>query len=154
MEVFKATTIKLKDKQNRERLADKYTKLRQNDVSTFIKVFQHCSLPSVLPNVSHFTIQSETIQESVLTKFRALQTITLNTILQHYTQISVKKVASLLKISEEEVLARMESFNKVSTGTAEWDKSIMEPLLSQTRKVHVEVAEGIIKLDTDETNAH
>jgi hypothetical protein len=53
MEVFKATTIKLKDKQNRERLADKYTKLRQNDVSTFVKLFQHCSLPSVRPNVPH-----------------------------------------------------------------------------------------------------
>lgn len=78
----------------------------------------------------------------------------MNTILQHYTQISVSKVASLLKISEEQVLARMESFNKVSTGNAKWDKSIMEPLLSQTRKVHVEVTEGIIKLDTDETNAH
>ena len=47
------------------------------------------------------------------------------------------------------MLTRMESFNKVSTGNAEWDKSIMEPLLSQTRKVHVEVTEGIIKLDTD-----
>lgn len=53
MEVFKATTIKLKHKQHRERLADKYAKLRQNDVSTFIKLFQHCSLPSVRPNVPH-----------------------------------------------------------------------------------------------------
>jgi hypothetical protein len=83
-----------------------------------------------------------------------LQTITLNTILQHYTQISLQKVAKLLNTSEEEVATKIESFNKVSTGNAEWDRSIMEPLLSQTRKVHVEVSEGIIKLDTDETNAH
>jgi hypothetical protein len=48
---------------------------------------------------------------------------------------------------------QIESFNKVTTGDAAWDKSIMEPLLSQTRKIHVEVSEGIIKLDTDETNA-
>ncbi len=51
MEVFKATTIKLKDKQHRERLADKYAKLRQNDTSTFLKLFQHCALPSVRADV-------------------------------------------------------------------------------------------------------
>ena len=90
----------------------------------------------------------------VLSRFKALQTITLNTILQHYTQVSVKKVAALLKTTEAEVIARIESFNKVSTGSAAWDSSIMEPLLGQTRKVHVEVSEGMIKLDTDETNAH
>lgn len=66
----------------------------------------------------------------------------------------MQKVAALLRTSEEEVLARIESFNKVSTGSAEWDRSIMEPLLSQTRKLHVEVVDGVIKLDTDETNAH
>lgn len=94
------------------------------------------------------------MQNIVLTRFHALHTITLNTILQHYTQVSVRKVAALLKTSEEEVVARIESFNKVRSGSAEWDRSIMEPLLSHTRQIHVELSEGIIKLDTDETNAH
>lgn len=53
LEVFKATTLKLKDKQHRERLADKYTKLRQNDTSTFLKLFQHCALPSLTTSVTH-----------------------------------------------------------------------------------------------------
>lgn len=30
----------------------------------------------------------------------------------------------------------------------------MEPLLSQTRKIYVEVTDGIVKLDTDETNVN
>jgi hypothetical protein len=51
MEVFKATTIKLKDKQQREKLSDKYAKLKQNDVGTFSKLFQHCALPSISTNV-------------------------------------------------------------------------------------------------------
>lgn len=146
MEVFRATTLKFKDKQHRERIADKYTKLKQNDQGTFIKLFSHCALPS---------LQSRPEQlEVVLARFKALQTITLNTILQHYTQISLTKVAKLLNLSEEAVADRIESFNKVSTGSGSWDRSIMEPLLSQTRKVHVEVSDGVIKLDTDETNAH
>jgi hypothetical protein len=51
MEVFKSTTLKLRDKQHRERLADKYTKLRQNDSNTFVKLFQHSSLPSITTHV-------------------------------------------------------------------------------------------------------
>jgi hypothetical protein len=74
---------------------------------------------------THSSIQHEQIQDLVLNRFKALQTITLNTILQHYTQISVEKVAKLLKISEQEVSSKIESFNKVSTGNANWDRSIM-----------------------------
>ena len=129
MEVFRATTLKFKDKQHRERIADKYTKLKQNDQGTFLKLFAHCSLPSLQSRSGQ--------QEVVLARFKALQTITLNTILQHYTQISLAKVAKLLNLSEEAVAERIESFNKVSTGSGSWDRSIMEPLLSQTRKVHV-----------------
>jgi hypothetical protein len=43
----------------------------------------------------------------------------------------------MLKISEEEVQSQIESFNNISTGKAAWDRTIMEPLLSQTRKIHV-----------------
>jgi hypothetical protein len=51
-EIFKSTTIKLKDKVNKEKLSDKYTKLRQNDVGTFNKIFQHSSLPSINTQVT------------------------------------------------------------------------------------------------------
>jgi hypothetical protein len=51
MEVFKTTTIKLKDKQLREKLSDKYAKLRQNDVGTFSKLFQVVALSSINGNV-------------------------------------------------------------------------------------------------------
>lgn len=51
-------------------------------------------------------------------------------------------------------MVRIESFNNISTGSASWDRTIMEPLLSQTRKLHVEVIEGVVKLDTDETNVN
>lgn len=50
MEVFKTTTIKLKDKV-REKLSDKYAKLRQNDVGTFSKLFQVVALSSINANV-------------------------------------------------------------------------------------------------------
>lgn len=59
----------------------------------------------------------------------------------------------MLKITEGDVLSRIESFNNISTGSGPWDRTIMEPLLSQTRKLYVEVSDGIVKLDTDETNA-
>ena len=58
----------------------------------------------------------------------------------------------MLKISEADVRKQIESFNNISTGTASWDRTIMEPLLNQTRKIYVEVTDGIVKLDTDETN--
>jgi hypothetical protein len=89
----------------------------------------------------------------VQSRFKKIQDLTLNTILQHYTQISVAKIAKMLKITEREVLGQIESFNNISGGSAAWDRTIMEPLLSQTRKLYVEVEEGIVKLDTDETNA-
>jgi hypothetical protein len=55
MEVFKSTTLKLRDKQHRERLADKYTKLRQNDSNTFVKLFQHSSLPYIAAHVQNIS---------------------------------------------------------------------------------------------------
>lgn len=51
MEIFKTTTIKLKDKQIKEKLWDKYFKLKQNDQSTFLKLYQHCALPSIAIHV-------------------------------------------------------------------------------------------------------
>jgi hypothetical protein len=60
----------------------------------------------------------------------------------------------MLSVSEADVTEQIESFNNISTGGALWDRTIMEPLLSQTRKVYVEVTDGIVKLDTDETNAN
>lgn len=44
MELFKTITIKVKDKQQREKLSDKYLKLRQNDEGTFSRLFHHCIL--------------------------------------------------------------------------------------------------------------
>lgn len=37
-------------------------------------------------------------------KFKLLQNITLNTILQHYTQISVDRIAKMLKVTGEHVI--------------------------------------------------
>lgn len=87
-----------------------------------------------------------------MTRFHQLHNLTLNSILHHYTQISLAKIAKMLKISEADVRKQIESFNNISTGTASWDRTIMEPLLNQTRKIYVEVTDGIVKLDTDETN--
>ena len=70
-----------------------------------------------------------------------MQKVTLNTILQNYTQVSVAKIAKILKLTKEEVLRQIESFNNISTGSAPWDRTIMEPLLSQTRKLRVEVVD-------------
>jgi hypothetical protein len=94
-------------------------------------------------------MKGQKIFDIALNRFKKLQTITLNTILQHYTQISQAKIAKMLKISETEVQSQIESFNNISTGKAAWDRTIMEPLLSQTRKIHVEVIDGIVNLDTD-----
>ena len=89
-----------------------------------------------------------------MAKFKLLQNITLNTILQHYTQISVDRIAKMLKVTGEHVINQIESFNNISSGQGQWDRTIMEPLLSQTRKMHVQVVDGIAKLDTNESNAN
>lgn len=45
MDIFKNTALKFKDKKEKERLIDKYYKLKQNDQQTFTKLFNHCCLP-------------------------------------------------------------------------------------------------------------
>ena len=40
MELFKGTVIKIKG--SKEKLSDKYTKMRQHDVGTFSKLLQYC----------------------------------------------------------------------------------------------------------------
>lgn len=45
IEIFKNTLLKVKDKKEKERLLDKYYKLKQNDQQTFTKLFNHCCLP-------------------------------------------------------------------------------------------------------------
>lgn len=45
MEIFKNTALKFKDKKEKEKLLDKYFKLKQNDQQTFTKLFNHCCLP-------------------------------------------------------------------------------------------------------------
>lgn len=47
MEVFKGTSFRVKDKGAKEKLSDKYTKMRQHDVATFIRLFSYCRLPSI-----------------------------------------------------------------------------------------------------------
>ena len=47
MEVFKSTAVKLKDGKDKERILDKYYKLKQNDHNTFSKLFNHCCLPVI-----------------------------------------------------------------------------------------------------------
>ena len=58
------------------------------------------------------------------------------------------KIAKMLKVTEAQVLTQLESFSNVATGNAAWDQTIMRPLLSHTHKMHVEVVDGIVKLDT------
>lgn len=45
MDIFKNTALKFKDKKEKEKLLDKYYKLKQNDQQTFTKLFNHCCLP-------------------------------------------------------------------------------------------------------------
>lgn len=88
MDIFKNTALKFKDKKEKEKLLDKYYKLKQNDQQTFTKLFNHCCLPVLGTN--------RTLQEHhklVLGRFLKLESITLNSILRHYTQISIKKLS-------------------------------------------------------------
>lgn len=52
MEIFKTINIKLREKQSKEKLSDKYYKLKQNDQGTFTKLYQHCALTSISANVA------------------------------------------------------------------------------------------------------
>ena len=52
MDVFKNTAIKVKDRQ-KEKLSDKYFKIKQNDNSTFQKLFSFCCLPVINSNTVH-----------------------------------------------------------------------------------------------------
>lgn len=45
MDIFKNTSLRFKDKKEKERLLDKFYKLKQNDQQTFTKLFNHCCLP-------------------------------------------------------------------------------------------------------------
>ena len=45
---------------------------------------------------------------------------------------------------------QLESFNNISASSGPWNSTIMQPLLSQTRKVQVSVVEGVVKLATEE----
>lgn len=84
-------------------------------------------------------MQNQQIADEVLARFNALQNITLNSILQHYTQISLAKMSTMLKVSEEEVKKRLYSFGEVAAGGTRWDLTILAPLMGQTHKLKVEV---------------
>lgn len=49
-EVFKNTLIKVKDRQGKEKISDKYFKLKQNDTVTFSRLFNHCFMPVIGAN--------------------------------------------------------------------------------------------------------
>lgn len=92
MEVFKTVQVKSKDKL-KEKIADKHYKLRQNDNDTFRCLFESIVLPTLDPN------NKQTLLNLVQNRFHNLQSITLNTILQHYTQISINKIVKMLNMS-------------------------------------------------------
>lgn len=77
----------------------------------------------------------------MLEKFRKIQEITIFTIIQNYKRIELKKMASLLKISESEVINQINNIERVGQGSSNWEKTIMNPLLSQKKKVNVQVVD-------------
>ena len=82
-----------------------------------------------------------------------MESITLNSILRHYTQISIKKLSELLKTSEQELKQQLSQYNTVKAGQNQWDLTVMNPLLSQRKIVNIEITENdIVKLYEHEKN--
>lgn len=58
----------MKDKKEKEKLLDKYYKLKQNDQQTFTKLFNHCCLPVLGSNrtvIYSFNLVAITSQASL-----------------------------------------------------------------------------------------
>ena len=68
-------------------------------MNTLTKVMQGCTLPSLTESVTIFLTQAGKASSLVCERFQKLSNITLNSILQNYTQITVKKMAKMLGIS-------------------------------------------------------
>lgn len=67
--------------------------------------------------------------------------------MRHYTQISIKKLAEMLKTPEEELKQQLSQYNSVKSGENPWDLTVMNPLISQRKIVNIEVTENdIVKL--------
>jgi len=82
-----------------------------------------------------------------LARFLKLESITLNSILRHYTQISIKKLSEMLKTPEEELKKQLSQYNIVKEGENPWDLTVINPLLSQRKIVNIEITENdIVKL--------
>lgn len=89
----------------------------------------------------------------MLNRFLRLESITLNSILRHYTQISLTKLSELLKIPTEELKQQLNQYNSVKSGQNPWDLTIMNPLLSQRKIINIEITEdGIVRLYEFEKN--
>lgn len=68
-----------------------------------------------------------------------LESLTLNSILRHYTQISIKKLSEMLKTPEEELKQQLNQYNTVKSGENQWDLTVINPLLSQRKIVNIEI---------------
>lgn len=49
MEIFRNTAVRTKEKQYKQKISDKYHKLRQHDYNSFMKLFNYSSLPLIGP---------------------------------------------------------------------------------------------------------
>lgn len=64
--------------------------------------------------------------------------------MRHYTQISIKKIAEMLKTPEEDLKQQLNQYNSVKAGQNPWDLTVMNPLLSQRKIINIEITENDI----------
>jgi len=54
MEIFRNTFVKTKEKESRDKISDAFFKMKQNDVTTFWRLFNLLCSNYAIPNVKYF----------------------------------------------------------------------------------------------------
>lgn len=81
-------------------------------------------------------------------RFKRLQSVNVNTIIQNYKRIELDKMAKMLGITKDEVLKRFKSFGAVEKTESPWDSTIMNPLLKQKKKINVVIDGNVAIFDS------
>ena len=70
--------------------------MKQQDFNTFNRLFGHIISEYYIPQVILILLQAHEIASA---RFKGLESVTLNTIIQNYKRIELSKMAKILRIS-------------------------------------------------------
>lgn len=122
--------------------------LLQTQAERYYHVLEAVQLPLLLVFNCERKYPVIQIEKSVTERFKRLQSVNVNTIIQNYKRIELDKMAKMLGITKEEVLKRFKSFGAVEKTESPWDSTIMNPLLKQKKKINVLIDGNVAVFDS------